>query len=225
MDRSEVAIIIPAFNEELTIKKVINEIKKYGNIFVVDDCSNDNTSKYSIKSGAFVIRNEKNLGYEKSIDVGFKFAVKNKNIKVIITYDGDDQFNPNDIPLFLQHIDNGADIVIGKRKKMQRFSESIFSFYTQFKYHIKDPLCGLKAYKVWVYDELGYFDSYRSTGTELLLFALKISARLKEQKIDIKKRMGEAKFGSGIKPNLHILRSLIFAIVRFDLFFYKLYKK
>ena len=198
MDRSKVAIIIPAFNEELTIEKVIKEIKQYGNVFVVDDCSKDNTSKLSQKSGAFVIRNKKNLGYEKSIDIGFQFAVKKKNINVLITYDGDDQFNPKDIPFFLKHIDNGADIVVGKREKMQRLSEFIFSFYTKIKYHINDPLCGLKAYKLWVYKELGYFDSYSSTGTELLLYALKISATYKEQKVDIKSRVGETKFGSGI---------------------------
>ena len=44
MGRSRLAIVIPARNEEKTIKKVITSLKKYGDILIVDDSSTDKTS-------------------------------------------------------------------------------------------------------------------------------------------------------------------------------------
>ena len=79
MERSKIVIIIPALNEEKTISKIVKECRKYGKVIVVNDGSKDNTAFLAREAGAFVINNSKNLGYEKSLNRGFKLASK-KNI-------------------------------------------------------------------------------------------------------------------------------------------------
>ena len=65
-------IIIPAFNEEKTINKVVKSIKNYcKNIIVVDDGSFDDTFKQAQKSGAKVIKLETNKGYDNALEIGF----------------------------------------------------------------------------------------------------------------------------------------------------------
>ena len=78
MERSEVAIIIPAYNEGHTIGKVVNKLKKFGNVLVIDDASTDQTFKIAKNNGAKVIKNKHNLGYDSSINVGFNEIKKKK---------------------------------------------------------------------------------------------------------------------------------------------------
>ena len=72
------AIIIPAFNEEKTITKVINSVKKFGTPIVICDGSNDATYLKANKSGVYVIKHKKNLGYDQSIKTGINFVLKKK---------------------------------------------------------------------------------------------------------------------------------------------------
>ena len=73
MGRSNIAIIIPAKNEALTIKKVISHCSNYGTVIVIDDASRDETGKISKLSGAIVLKNKKNLFYDESLNKGFNY--------------------------------------------------------------------------------------------------------------------------------------------------------
>jgi glycosyltransferase involved in cell wall biosynthesis len=108
------AIIIPAYNEEKTILGVIKNAKKYGTVIVVDDCSHDATSKISKQAGAIVLRHEKNRGLGGALRTGFSYVIKN-NFDVIVTIDADGQHRAEEIPKFLQKIDEGYDFVLGRR--------------------------------------------------------------------------------------------------------------
>ena len=66
--------VIPAFNEEDKIFKIIKKLKKIGEVIVVDDCSKDKTNYLSKKSGAKVIRHLKNYGYDRSLYTGIRNA-------------------------------------------------------------------------------------------------------------------------------------------------------
>jgi len=78
MGISKLAIVIPARNEEKTIKKVIFSLKKYGDILVIDDHSSDKTQKIIKKLKIKFIRNKKNLGYEETVLKGIKHLLKKK---------------------------------------------------------------------------------------------------------------------------------------------------
>ena len=60
-------IIIPALNEEKSLGAIIKSSLIYGDVLVVNDASDDNTLKVSLKGGATVINNRVNLGYDKSL--------------------------------------------------------------------------------------------------------------------------------------------------------------
>lgn len=209
----KIGIVIPAFNESKTINKVISGALSYGGIpIVVDDGSSDDTAKVAIESGAEVLVHNINMGYDQAINSGFLKA-KELNCDCIITLDADGQHNPQLIEQFVKKIESGADVVIGIRNKTQRFSEKIFSIFTNIKFSIKDPLCGLKAYKIEVYNELGYFDSYKSIGTELALYAANSGKSICQIEFITLNRIDKPRFGKVIIANYKILRSLFFALI------------
>lgn len=204
----KVAIVIPAFNEALTIYEMVNSIKSYGVPIIVDDGSTDLTSDIASKAGALTITHEKNLGYEAALNTGFK-AAENLHCDAIITIDADKQHNPMLIPKFIEALNDGYDLIIGERNEFQRFGEYIFSFYTTFMYGVKDPLCGLKAYKADLYKSYGCFDKNKLIGSELMLFAIKRGMKYKQIKFQVCRRNGDSRFGDLITGNKKILFALI----------------
>tara|TARA_B100000989_G_scaffold112589_1_gene82658 strand:+ start:9417 stop:10052 length:636 start_codon:yes stop_codon:yes gene_type:complete len=143
-------VILPSYNEISSLIKICKEFKKKKVHFVVlDDNSNDGTYGWLKKNKINFIRNKENLGYEKNIKKGFKYALKKKKLKYVITFDADGQHKISDLLNIYKILDkNNIDLLICNRKIMNRFSEYLLSFLYNFFYKIKDPLSGLKAYKV-----------------------------------------------------------------------------
>ena len=99
-------IIIPAFNEENTIKNVVFSIQKYNkNIIVVDDASNDNTYFEAIESGAKVIRSTKNIGYDSALELGFLYAIS-KGATSLLSIDADGQHPINYLPKMISLVED-----------------------------------------------------------------------------------------------------------------------
>lgn len=218
MDRHSVAVIIPAFNESQSISYVVKQVKKFGLPIVVDDGSTDGTKNLAKKAGAIVISHKENLGYDNSLNSGFRKADK-LNCKIIITLDADGQHNPGLIKKILNESNKGYDLILGVRKYKQRFSEKIFGEYANFLYGVMDPLCGLKAYKIDLYRSLGYFDSYKSIGTELAFFGIKHNYKCKQILIDTNKRKGTSRFGNNFIGNYRILRSMSLHFIKNFIFY------
>lgn len=209
MERLKVAIIIPAYNEEKTIQSVIYNLKKYAKLIVVNDASSDNTLKILRKNKNIkVVNNKINLGYEASLNKGFEKAYR-MGFNYFITYDADDQFSHKDVGKVINFFEKGYDLIICNRNKFQRYSEYLFSSISNFLYKINDPLCGLKGYSRKVYNSLGYFDKKRSSGTQLMFHAIKKKFNVKKINIRIKNRRDKSRFGSGIKAEIYILRSIV----------------
>jgi len=91
-------IVIPAYNEELTIGSVVALAKKYGDVLVVDDGSKDKTSKIAQEVGAVVLRHEVNKGKGQALKTGFNYALRN-GYDIVVCIDADGQQNPNEIHL------------------------------------------------------------------------------------------------------------------------------
>lgn len=203
-------VVIPAFNEENTIKNVIRGLKRYvTHIVVVNDASNDNTRAIAKEEGALIVDHSKNRGYDKSLDDGFILASK-LGADVIITFDADDQHDPNDVPKFIKPILQGKfDIIVGKRPEYARISEYLFSFISKRKASIDDPLCGFKAYNIKVYDEVGYFDKISSIGTQLMFEGAKRGFKVGQVKINLKEREDESRFGKRFIGNWRIFKAIL----------------
>ena len=111
-------VLIPSFNELHNLKKFITKLNKSYKVLVIDDCSQDETSKWLKKNKISYLKNKSNIGYEKSLIKGFKYIIKNNNTKIIITMDADGQHNFHNIKNFIKiYNKNKCDLVIGSREK------------------------------------------------------------------------------------------------------------
>ena len=114
------SIIIPVYNEEQYIKKLllkINAIKDLEKeIIIINDCSNDETKNILVNECKLLysklINNDKNMGKGFSCKVGIKAA----SGKIVLIQDADLEYNPNDYTKLIKPIlDNEAKVVYGSR--------------------------------------------------------------------------------------------------------------
>ncbi len=211
MERPRIVIVIPAFNEAETISQVVQAAERYGICVVVDDGSSDDTASRARAAGATVVCHSKNLGYDAALNTGFKKAAET-GCRGIVTLDADGQHNPELIEKFIAALNSGAAVVVGVRDRRQRLAEHVFAWYTRLRFNIADPLCGLKAYSIEVYRELGYFDAYLSIGTELMLFAARKGFPIANIAFEVRDRLGRPRFGQKLAANWKIFRALALSL-------------
>ena len=117
----KISIIIPCFNEEKTLSKIVDKVLKFKSfekeIIIVDDCSDDNTPHIindllikfdEIKS----IKHEKNYGKGAGIKSGLEISTGD----IILIQDADLEYNPEDYDSLLEpFLKTDADVVYGSR--------------------------------------------------------------------------------------------------------------
>jgi glycosyltransferase involved in cell wall biosynthesis len=211
--RSDIVIVVPALNEARTIGSVVCALAPVAQVIVVDDGSSDGTAHIAISAGATVIRHERNRGYEAAIESGFAEALR-IGATHAITMDADGQHPAALVADFARAILAGADLVVGVRDRYQRYSEYAFSLIARAFFGIHDPMCGMKAYRLSDYQALGHFDSYNSVGTELMLFAMRRGAQVKEIEVTTGNRQDLPRFGSSLRANWRICRAAVLAVTR-----------
>lgn len=155
--RLKTLVVIPAYNEELNIKKTVYDlIENAPNVdyLVINDGSRDNTLEV-LKTNKFnYIDSYCNLGLFGAVQTGFKYALK-KNYDIVIQFDGDGQHSAIYIQTMIDQIQHGYDIVIGsrfvtKRKPLtarmlgSRLISGAIKIITGEK--LTDPTSGLRAY-------------------------------------------------------------------------------
>jgi hypothetical protein len=110
--------IVPAYNEERTIERVIAEIRAFDpgfEIVVVDDGSTDRTAVVAERAGAHVLRLPFNLGIGGAVQAGYQFA-RDQGFELAVQVDGDGQHDPSEIAALVEPILGGkADMVVGTR--------------------------------------------------------------------------------------------------------------
>jgi glycosyltransferase involved in cell wall biosynthesis len=151
-------VIVPTYNNERTLVSVLEGVLRYtSNVLVINDGSTDSTAeileRYSHLTLLTHTRNQgkgaalKN-GFRKAMELGFEFA---------ITIDSDGQHFPDDIPVFLNRLDNsdGNILLIGARNMSQEgvprkssFGNKFSNFWFQFETGIKlqDTQSGFRLY-------------------------------------------------------------------------------
>ena len=152
-------IIIPVYNEEEIIDKVISKVLKYTKnrdckILIINDGSNDGTKRKlkSIKNKKILIFHKKNQGHGKTLIFGYKKAIKMK-AEYIFQIDSDDQIAFNEFHK-LNKYKNKYDFVCGNRlNRDDPYTRILISGFMKFiilllygKY-IVDPNCPLRIMK------------------------------------------------------------------------------
>ena len=112
------AVIVPAFNEEGSVVRVIEEIRAFDpgfEIVVVDDGSTDDTAKVARAAGARVLRLPFNVGIGGAVQTGHKYA-REHDFDLAIQIDGDGQHDASELPKLIAPIVNDeADMAVGTR--------------------------------------------------------------------------------------------------------------
>ncbi len=220
----DVAITIPAYNEEKTLGRVIREIRnvmdstkyKY-KILVLDDGSIDNTSKVARKEGAIVVSNPRNLGLAETFKNEMKECLKLK-ADVIVHTDADGQYPAKFIPLMIKKIENGYDFVLGSRFGKGKYSGSIMKklgnvafakvFSSLLRTKLTDTTTGFRAFTKEV-AQIPLINNFTYTQEQLIRIG-KAKMRIAEVPITTNKtrksRLFKNSFDYAIKAWINIFR-------------------
>lgn len=116
---SGVLIILPAYNEEGKIGRVLEKIRQAEithQVVVVDDCSTDATREEALAGGAEVITHERNSGVGAGIRTGLQYGLSH-GYQIAVIMSGDDQHEPCELPLVLTPVlEDSYDFVQGSRR-------------------------------------------------------------------------------------------------------------
>ena len=156
-----ISVIIPIFNEEDNIKQLAESILKVlegldFEVLFINDGSKDNSEEKILAlaqkhSKIKLITLRRNYGQTAAIQAGFDHSIGD----IVIPMDGDLQNDPNDIPILIEKINEGYDVVSGWRKirsdkKFTRIIPSKIANMIISKIsglHLHDYGCTLKAYR------------------------------------------------------------------------------
>lgn len=127
MNKANVMVVVPAYNEAAVIFWVIEDLVRRGyKTLVIDDCSGDETSAKAVSAGAIVIRHPLNLGQGAALQTGFEFALR-QDVECIVTFDADGQHNSEDIEkLVMALYEQDAEIALGSRFLGKSFNLTYF---------------------------------------------------------------------------------------------------
>jgi len=227
VDREEfsVSIVIPVFNEELTIgdivartRSTLEQFKLPYEVLVIDDGSVDRSAEISQASEAVVLR-EAHQGKGHALRLGFERAKGD----VIVTLDSDGSHQPEEIPLILRSMmENKVDFVIGSRffdtdvnnakiPDLNRIGNRMFSdlirLFTGVK--ISDSQSGFRAIRSSVIKKMRLNSRGYEVESEMLVKALKMGVRVAEIPISFEQRtVGKSKLDP-LKDGTKILYSII----------------
>ena len=183
--RPGVTVVIPARNEEPTLKMIIDKARPFADeIVVVDGHSRDRTAEVAREAGAVVVQDNKR-GKGDAIRVGAKAATR----EIVVFMDADGSHDAADIPKLVAPIrEDGADLVIGSRgrggsdelhgdiEKLLRLVGSdiiLIGINWRFKANLTDSQNGFRAIRRAVILDLGLVEDITTIEQEMTIKALK----------------------------------------------------
>lgn len=220
--KSDYLVIIPAYNEQENIQKVIRELEQdvpYADILVINDCSKDGTLEILKKESIEYLSTPFNLGYSGVIQTGFKYAVAN-NYKYVGQFDGDGQHVAKELDrLFNCMKEHNVDIAMGSRfKEKTEYNHAFFRkigtsmFQKIIKWscgqEITDPTSGMQVLNRKVFDRYSKIDGYPDYPDANLLIEMLLQGFLVEEvSVQMRERTAGVSMHAGIwKPCEYMIK-------------------
>lgn len=226
-NRPKIMVVIPAFNEEQSISKVINDIPKnwVNEVVVVSNNSTDQTINVARKAGATVLE-ENRKGYGWACLKGIDY-VKSKNAEIIVFLDGDYSDYPEQLPEIVKPIlEQDIDMVIGSRALgnkekgsmtfPQRFGNWLATRLMRIFYRVRfSDLGPFRAIKTSALEKLEMADKTYGWTIEMQIKAAKYNLSFTEVPVDYKNRIGTSKVSGTVKGAVSAGIKIIFAIFKY----------
>jgi glycosyltransferase involved in cell wall biosynthesis len=221
----KIAVIIPALNEEKSIRKVINEIPGFTDeIIVVDNSSEDRTSEEAQKSGATVLT-EEIKGYGAACLKGIEYVSKRK-YDIIVFLDADFSDYPGEMErLLIPIIKDDYDLVLGTRMLGKRepgamllqalWGNRLASFFIKIFWNYKFTDLGpFRAIKYSSLNNLDMKDKNYGWTIEMQIKAAKRKLKVTEVPVSYRKRIGKSKVTGTIKGTFKASVKILYLIFR-----------
>ena len=153
---SKIAVLIPCYNEELTVEKVVRDFKREvpkADIYVYDNNSKDKTAELAKKAGAIVVPE-----YRQGKGNVVRSMFRDIDADIYVMVDGDDTYPADEVHKLIEAVIEGNDMVIGDRLSSTYFTENKRPFHNTgnsvvrlminwiFKSDIKDVMTGYRAF-------------------------------------------------------------------------------
>jgi len=220
-----ISVIIPVFNEQDAIEKVIGDIpcQLPTEIIVVDNGSTDQTAKLAAAMGASIIR-ENRRGYGSACLAGIA-ATNNPDIVVFL--DGDYSDHPNEMPdLIAPILENRADLVIGSRVSgnsdpgalmiQARFRDRLATSLIKILFGVSYTDLGpFRAIRYWALRDLDMQDKTFGWTVEMQVKAAKKALKIQEVPVSYRKRIGVSKITGTLKGTLKAGWKILFTIFKY----------
>lgn len=220
-------VIIPCYNEEDSIVKVINNLKKNApdvDYLIVNDCSTDSTEKILKENNFNYINNPINLGIGGGVQAGYLYA-KEFGYDIAVQMDGDGQHDPKYLTKIIEPVENNkADMVIGSRfvekegfqsSFMRRFGINIISalIYLLTGKKIKDTTSGFRACNRALIEFFArnYADDYPEP--EAIVSCLVNGYSVKEVAVIMEERQGGVSSIRSLKSAYYMIKVCISLVV------------
>lgn len=186
----KIAIVAPAYNEEKIIDKFIKNVSKVEYpVYIIDDGSDDKTydvlSKSKIKNKkSIILKHRINLGKGAAMKTGAEAAFSD-GFDAVIFMDTDGQHDINDLPKFVDKLEEGYDIVFGSRNMglgvplIRYMGNKLVSLSLSFLYgiYVSDILCGYRAVTKKAYKQIEWESANYAVETEMVVRTAKTTLR------------------------------------------------
>ena len=234
--KKELLIIIPAYNEEKTIGKLLDALQKppvseMADILVMNDASVDGTEREVKKRQVPVVTHIYNLGYGNGLQLGYKYAL-NHGYRYVIQMDADGQHDPSNIPVIYEKLTTKdadgrcPDIVLGSRfikgapkypaGILKRMAWAVFRFFIRLGTgrKITDPTTGLQGLSWRTFLFYSMYDHYddKYPDANMIMQMLLLGFRVEEIPAVMHARTSGVSMHSGLKPILYMFR-MTFSII------------
>ena len=220
-----ISVIIPVFNEQDAIEKVIGDIPCHlpTEIIVVDNGSTDQTAKLAAAMGARIVR-ENRRGYGSACLAGIA-ATNNPDIVVFL--DGDYSDHPNEMPdLIAPILENRADLVIGSRVLgnsepgalmiQARFGNRLATSLIKILFGVSYTDLGpFRAIRYRALMDLNMRDKTFGWTVEMQVKAAKQALKIREMPVSYRKRIGVSKITGTIEGTLKAGWKILFTIFKY----------
>lgn len=216
---SNLLIVIPAYNEEKNIERVVEELNTHYAQFdylIVNDGSKDGTAQLCREKGYHLVDLPVNLGLAGAFQTGLKYAWQH-GYEYAIQFDGDGQHRPEYIQPMLDKIQQGYDIVIASRfleeKKphsMRMLGSNLIqtALKTTTGADIYDPTSGMRMFNRKMIREFAEGLNY-GPEPDTLSYLIKNGAKVAEVQVKMEERLAGASYLTPVNATKYMMRMLI----------------